>query len=189
MICLHNNCLCLSHFDVSKLATHALLLPLPFFTAPNARASVILSSFYLSPSYNCLWQRPVSAYPASVSATAYRGRIWRRERWWRCLCFFTSYHCRSGTTVYFSLTFRLCPCSIPRTYFRPMGSSTPNNSFSSASPSTRYPRYLVPNTSKSTSEWQTSNISSFSLNRFTSKYRNVWSWLLSLEEIGNSCSL
>ena len=122
-------------------------LPFPFSIALNARASVVLSSFYLSPSYNCLWQGPVSASTASSSPTAtswYRGRIRRRERWWGCLCFFTTYHCRPGTTTYSWVDFRLCSCYIPRTYFRPMGSSIPVIFLYWSSCSTRYP---VPNTS------------------------------------------
>ena len=163
--------------------------------APNARASIVLSSLYLSTSYNCLWQGsiPVSTAPYSTTPSSWnRGRIRRREWWWRCLCLFTTYHCRSRTTAYFSVAFHFCPCSIPRTYFRPMGSSIPNISSSCcscSSPSTRYPRYTVPNTSTPTSVYQFFNTSPFSLNRFTSKYRNDWSRFLSLEEVGNSCFL
>ena len=120
---------------------HTTLLP-PSTIAPNARASVVLSSFYLSASYDCFWQRPVPVSPATSSATPSswnRGRIRRRERWWGCLCFFATYHCRSGTTAYFSVALFLCSSYIPRTYFRPMGPSIPSISCCCSSPSTRYP--------------------------------------------------
>ena len=75
-----------------------------------------------------------------------RGRIRRRERWWRCLCFFTPYNCWSGMTVYLSVTFLLCCRSIPRTYFWPMGSIPCYSCSNLLLASCRSTRYPVPNT-------------------------------------------